>query len=367
MTSCNCNHVWNQHGGLTLVALPGFINEAQRIKKIIEGWKGAEGRIPTTVDIAIPEHGYRVNGEPYVLQSEEHICGHDCVVLASGPGTPELLIQLYLTLCYMVGRHAARIMLVVNYMPLTRSDKDEGEDELALISPIVHLLEAGAYGDLGRIVTVDLHAEQEVGVGSKSGLVTEVSLARKLLRLVVGKIVADHPGERVVLMFPDDGARKRFKSAVKRVVDEIAKQLGVEITVVFGQKRRESSRSSDLIGIGGEVESLRGAHVIIFDDELAEGGTANNTAKAIKEPAYGALSCTAVVPHGVLCGKAASLLSSPDSGLDHIYVSDTIPVENRPALERLTTSGKLTVMPWCEDLAEIIYRLHWNKDIRSMR
>lgn len=79
----------NNHGGLTLVPMPGFILMAEEVKKIIES-----KHTDTLVDIAIPEFGWRASGEPFVRLYKKYIGGHDCIVVASGPGTYEMLGQL---------------------------------------------------------------------------------------------------------------------------------------------------------------------------------------------------------------------------------------------------------------------------------
>lgn len=351
----------NRNGGLTLVPMTNFVARAHEIKDAIEALKSPR-RHPTAVDIAIPEFGERASGEPFVKLSKDHIGGHDCVILGSGPGTYKNLIQLQLALAYLVGRRAGRITTILGYLPLTRSDKDEGDKELALVASIIHLLEAASYGQLSRIIAFDLHAAQEVAVGSKPGLITEVSLVRKILHRTIGDIRTTDPSTKICIMFPDDGALKRFEPAVAKT----EKDMGLELPVVIGQKRRTSSKNSSLIGISGDTDSVQSAHVIGVDDEIAGGGTSIQTAKAIKQ-FFGAKAYHAAVVHGVLCGEAPSLLADPACGVDTIYTSDTIPVDCRPELERLLVSNRLRIIPTAGELAEVIYRHHWDESIRSMR
>jgi len=224
---------YNRNGGLTLVPLPGFIDLAAQIKELIEKLTGPK-RHPTKVDIAIPEFGERASGEPYVRLSKDHIVDHDCVVITSGPGTYKMLVQLQLALAYLVGRRAGRIAAVTNYLPLTRSDKDEGEYELALISMIINLIESAASGKLDRIIAVDLHAAQEVTVGSKPGFITEVSLVRPILQKVITDIKTADRDAKICILFPDEGSQKRFEAAVEKTL----KQFNLEATFICGQKRR---------------------------------------------------------------------------------------------------------------------------------
>src|SRR3989339_1103026 len=156
---------YNGHGGLTLVPLPGFVDLANQLKEAIEHRNHKETDPPTTVDIAVPEFGLRSNQEPFVRLGKEHIGGHDCVVLTSGPGTYQMIIQLLLILGYLAGRRAGRITVITGYFPLSRSDKDEGSMELALPRLIVDLMQTAADGRLDRIIAMDLHSPQVVMAG----------------------------------------------------------------------------------------------------------------------------------------------------------------------------------------------------------
>ena len=347
---------FNQHGGLTLVPLPGFETLAQKVKTKIENDGYA---FETSVDIAEPELGYRSSGEPYMRLGKEHIAGHDCVVLASGPGTPELLTQLLLVLRYLSGRRASRIAAVTGYFPLGRSDKDEGIKEFALPPLIIDLMMMATYNSLDRVIAVDLHAPQVVMSG-RTGFITEVTLARRVLQRAIEEALA--LGEPVCLCFPDDTAAKRVESALAM----ISTDLGIELPAVYGVKRRKTSRSSQLKSLFGDLEALSGATVLNFDDEIATGGTNLASAQAIKE-SYNAARVWAVVTHGVLCGPAADNFMAADCPVDRVFITDTIPVEGRPELAPLIERGRLDVTEWWPDLSWILYHHHWNLSIRELR
>lgn len=347
---------FNQHGGLTLVPLPGFESLARQVKDKLEG-NGF--RFETTVDIAAPEFGERSSGEPYVRLGKQHIAGHDCVVLGSGPGTPTVLTQLLLLLRYLVGRRASRIALVTGYFPLGRSDKDEGGTEFALPPLIIDLMMMATYQKLDRVIAVDLHAPQVVMSG-RTGFITEVSMVRRVLQRAVEEALA--LGEPVCLCFPDDTAAKRMEGAVAI----IGEQLGIELPAVYGVKRRKSSVASTLKSLFGDVEALRGATVLNLDDEIATGGTNIASAAAIKQD-HGAARIWAVVTHGVLCGPAAERFAATDCPVDRLFITDTIPVEDRRELRPLIDTGRLDVTEWCADLSWILYHHHWNLSIRELR
>ena len=347
---------FNQHGGLTLIPMPGFESLALEVTSRVEA---GSYEFDTAIDVADFEFGYRVNGEPYVRLGKEHIAGHDCVVLTSGPGTPGMLLQLMLILRYLSGRRASRITVVTGYFPLGRSDKDEGNLEFALPPLIIDLMMMATYSRLDRVIAVDLHAPQVVMSG-RTGFITEVSMVRRMLKRAVDEAMAlGHP---ICLCFPDDTAAKRMESAVAQT----SEQLGITFPVVYGAKRRKSSRKSTLAGLFGQVDAIDGATVLNLDDEIATGGTNIDSAANLKAR-FGAARVWAVVTHGVLCGPAADRFGEPSCPVDRVFISDTIPVSTRPELTPLIESGRLDVTSWASDLGWILYHHHWNLSIRELR
>lgn len=353
------NGPFNRHGGLTLLPMSGFGPMAERVAaKIVEiGREDGEDRWETPVDIAVPKFGLRSNGEPFLQLGKRHVGGHDCVLITSGPGTPQMLLQTQLALQYLAARRAGRTTLVTGYFPLSRSDKDEGGLEFALPPFVIHGFMGASDGKLDRIIAVDLHAPQVVMSG-RTGLITELSQTRRVLKRAIEDAVAT--GRPIVVAFPDDGAQKR---SVK-VLDALERELGIPIPSVCGVKRRTSSTESRLLQVFGRTEHIRGATVLCADDEIATGGTNIATAKAMKDQ-YGAAAVYAVVTHGVLCERAPDRFSEPGCAVDRIYCSDTIPVENRPELASLVADGRLVVESWAKDLAWAVYNHHWDLSIRD--
>jgi len=350
---------YNRNGGLTLVPMPGFETLAALVKQQVEQRRDQ----PTPVDIVHPVFDLRVNGEPFLQLGKEHVGGHDCVVLTSGPGTYEMAGQLFLLLRYLAGRRAARIAVVTGYFPWSRSDKDEGHLEFALPPLAVDLMVAASRGKLDRVIAVDLHAPQVVMSGG-TGLITEVSLIRRVISCAIKAACVKADAASVVVCFPDDMAAKRAEEAVERAWQDVV-GMGAPYTV-HGAKRRKDSKESRLKLLYGDVDEVRDSIVLSFDDEIATGGTNINAGSVLKET-HGAREVWAVVTHGVLCGSAAERFADPACAIDRLFITDTIPVENRPALQPLIASGRLTVVPWGEDLGKIIFFHHWDMSVREMR
>ncbi len=352
---------FNRHGGLTLVPTPGFEKLAEEVKGKVEAIGVREKHNETPVDIVMPTFGTRASGEIFLQLGKEHIGGHDCVVFTSGPGTPFMLNRLEMLLAYLAGRRAGRITIVCGYLPLGRSDKDEGTLELAMAPLPIYLMKRASEDKLDRIISVDLHAPQVVMSGGP-GIITEVSLVRRLLTHAVNDAISEGNGTKICLVFPDDGAVKRVESAIEQLKDRFKR----EFPLVCGTKRRQSSKDSRVGRLYGDLEALRDAIALTVDDEIATGGTNVNVAIVLKTQ-YEAVRVWGVVTHGVLCGDAPQRFLQPECPVDRIYVTDTIPVEGRAELQPLLAAGRLKVVSWADDLGWICYQHHWDQSLREMR
>lgn len=354
----------NRNGGLTLVPMPGFEAVAYKIKDLIEIrslkiTKEHPTGCFTPVDIAIPVFGLRPSKEPFVQLGKSHVGEHNCFVLTSGPGTYRMMMQLILVVGHLAARKASRMTVVSGYFPLARSDKDEGELELALPPFFMRALMGVSQGLLKRIVCADPHSDQMVMAGDP-GVITPVYLTLRILRHVVAE--AMKVSSNICLAFPDDTAAKRYEPAVAI----LEKELGVSFPFVSTAARRKSGNEKHIKYIVGDVEKMKDAIVIALDDETATGGSQIKAANRFKKD-YGAKEVWAAVTHGVLCGEAPNLFLASDCPVDHLYVTDTIPVEGRADLDQLFSSGRLHVISWIEDFAEIIYHLHWGRNARGIR
>ncbi|MSU75316.1 MAG: ribose-phosphate pyrophosphokinase [Candidatus Magasanikbacteria bacterium] len=346
---------FNLNGGLTLMPMPCFGPLVDELKTRIE----AKTERRTPIDIAEPILSLHANNEPRIKLGKNHIGGHDVVVIATGPGTYEMIVQLLFVLGQLRARRPRRMALVLGYMPLCRSDKDEKDQELALASHMVRLILAAAYNKLDRIIVPDLHSSQAVQA-AEMGVMTEVTLGRRVLQRAIEDARREYPDRKICVLFPDNGANNRYSNSFQ----EICERIEVTLPGVCGLKQRWDSNRSKLLGLVGETEALRDAIVISIDDEIATGGTNINTAIEVKKN-YGAFQYWAGAAHGVLCGDAPTLFADPGCAVDKLYFTDTIPFHTRPHLDPMR--HKVTVVPWANDLAQIIYHHHWDESIREMR
>ena len=346
---------FNQNGGLTLVPMPGFGGLADNIKRLIE----SKPRF-TKIDIATPIISSRPSGEPFVILPKDHIGGHDCMILTSGPGTREKLIDTMLVLGYLVGRKARRINLISGYLPLSRSDKDEGTTELALLPMIISWLVSASFGELRRIVSCNLHSPQSVMAG-RPGFITEISMVRRVLKRVLLDVRNLFPDKSVTLLLPDENAQKRFELEITRV----KRETGIEFSIICAQKRHTDTKTK-IVGLSGDVDQINDSVIISLDDEVSTLGTTVEAISFIRQRyVFGKFLAAAV--HGVLSGSATEILDDINSPIDRLYLTDTIPLHNRPRIDPLIKNEKIIVVSWENDLAEVIDHLHWDESIREIR
>jgi ribose-phosphate pyrophosphokinase len=128
----------------------------------------------------------------------------------------------------------------------------------------------------------------------------------------------------------------------------------LKLPVAAGSKKR---LSDDRVVIDALVGDVDGKNVIVFDDEIANGGTVVEVLERLRERRVKQISvaCT----HGLFTGKAiARLKAQPD--IFEIVATDTVPVS---ADKRLPNMTVLSVAPV---LAEAIHRIHVGESVSGL-
>ena len=105
----------------------------------------------------------------------------------------------------------------------------------------------------------------------------------------------------------------------------------------------------------GDVE---GKDAIIYDDEIATGGSIKEAARILRE--LGARSVRVGVTHPVFSGSAVETLTS--ANLDELVVTDSIPVSP----ERAKQMPNLKVLSTAALFGDAILRIHGGRSISEM-
>ncbi|MCD6218366.1 ribose-phosphate pyrophosphokinase [bacterium] len=203
---------------------------------------------------------------------------------------------------------AKRITLVMPYYAYARSEKKD-HPRIPITAALVGKLVKTA--GVSRILTMDLHAEAIQGFFD--GPVDQL-LARKL--------VSDHIKqmglENIVAVSPDVGGANRTRGYAHRLKCPLA----------ILDKRRQNGKVT-IFNVFGDVKDKT---VIIFDDEIASGGTMKDASIALKDK--GAIEIYAAVTHPVFGDGIQENLKK--SAFKEIIVTNTIPVNLDPPIDNLT-------------------------------
>ncbi|MEX2206478.1 MAG: ribose-phosphate diphosphokinase [Myxococcota bacterium] len=247
--------------------------------------------------------------------------GADVVyVQTSAPPVNENLVEALLSLDAIRAARPRRLTALLPYLPYARSDRPETPEGPVQARLIAELLEcAGA----DRIVAVDLHSPQLVGFYRIPAL--ELSALHALVSAIRAWRLDDP-----VIVSPDLGGAKRAGAA--------AAALGVPL-VLFRKQRRGREVTSELLG------EVANRSVVIFDDEIATGGTMIAAARIAL--VRGARAVSAAATHAVFAGDVLARLAQ--AGIERVLVSDTIPL-------REAAAGKLEVVSVAPALAEALTR-----------
>ena len=139
-----------------------------------------------------------------------------------------------------------------------------------------------------------------------------------------------------------------------KIAGHFAKRLGLPMAII--DKRRlddtEKAQSSALIG------DVRGKEAIIYDDEIATGGSIQEAARILRN--FGAKRIRVGVTHAVLSGPALDRLKSAE--LDELVVTYTIPMTDANA----KGLPNLTVLSTAKLFADAIVRIHEGRSVSAI-
>ena len=231
---------------------------------------------------------------------------------------------------------AASITAVVPYFGYARQDRRPRATRAAITAKLVADMISGS--GVGRVLTLDLHAEQIQGFFGIP--VDNVYGSPVLLGDVWRKQYAD-----LIVVSPDVGGVVRARAFAKRLDD-------ADLAII--DKRRPRPNESKVMNIIGEVE---GRSCVLIDDMVDTAGTLCLAAQALKDE--GAERVVAYITHAVLSGGAVERIGK--SALDELVVTDTVPLSAAgaacPRIRQLSVASLL---------AETIRRIRDEESVSSL-
>jgi ribose-phosphate pyrophosphokinase len=246
----------------------------------------------------------------------------------------DTIMELFLILDALRSASARRITAVIPYFSYARSDKKDAPRISITGRLMADLIKtAGA----NRVLTMDLHSDAVHGffsipVDHLTAVPYFVAHFRERLNLVKAVVVATDAG----------GAKRagRFAGCIHLPMAIIDKRRVADTEVVQGL-------------VVGEVKKR---DAIIFEDEIATGGTLAASVKTLMDA--GVRSIHVGATHGVLCGPAVKRLV--ESSIESVAVTDTV------HLPREKQAGKIQILSVAPLFAEAIRRIHTGESVGAL-
>jgi len=269
----------------------------------------------------------------------ENVRNHFAVVVHTQvPPINERLIELFALLDAIKGAQPADILVVFPYYPYARSDKKNQPRISTMGYRLAHIL-THSFG-IGRVLLLDPHDDHIKHYFDP--VADEISSIYLFVDYLERNVFASRPKERSALVFPDEGASKRY-SGVARLL---------RIPTAYIDKSRHNNREEpEAKGIVGEV---RNKFCLMIDDEILTGKTAIEDAKKILTE--GAQEVWMLAPHAVFADKRMAksrlIKKLEDSSIQKFIVTNSIPLDSR----LIAGMEKFTVLSIASLLAEAIKR-----------
>ena len=271
------------------------------------------------------------------IEIHENVRGQDVFLMQSTCApTNDNVMELMIMADAIRRASAQRITAVVPYFGYARQDRRPRSARVPISAKVV--ADMMDISGIDRVLTVDLHADQIQGFFKMP--VDNVYGSPVL----VDHAMAQHY-ENPIVVSPDVGGVVRARA--------IAKQLD-DLDLAIIDKRRQQANESRVMHIIGDV---RGKTCLLVDDMVDTAGTLCQAAQALKEE--GALRVVSYVTHPVFSGSAVERIA--ESHIDHIYVTDTIPLTSEARACR-----KIVQLSLDRVLAEAIRRVSNEESISAM-
>ena len=262
---------------------------------------------------------------------------HVFIIQPTAPRVNDSIMELLFMIDAAKRSSAAEVSAIIPYFGYSRQDRKE-MPRVPISSSVVTtmLTRSGA----SRIVTIDIHSEQQQGFTQIPWDNLYGSYA--LLPGIQSEHLAD-----LVVASPDKGGLLRATG--------YAKLLDAKgVALVYKQRDVTLNNKSEALAMIGDV---KGKNVLLVDDMLDTGGTIVHAANYLSE--QGAKSIRVAVTHGVFSGNAMEQIGK--SAIDEVIITDTI--EQR---EDVTRNKKIKIVSVAPLLAKAIHRITTGESISNL-
>lgn len=279
----------------------------------------------------------RFTNENIKVKIDENVREADVFVIqTSCPPVSDNLLEMLIMIDALKFASAARITAVLPYYPYVRSDKKD-ESRISITARLVADLLQAAGAD--RVLTMTLHAPQILGF-------FRIPADQLLATPILVSYFKNSDTSNSMVVATDAGAAK--------FAGHMAKRLGLPMAII-DKRRYDDNEQAQSVALIGDV---RGKDCIIFDDEIATGGSIKEAARILRE--FGAAKVRVGITHPILSGNAADVLANAE--LDELIVTDTIPVPK----EKLAAIPQLKVLSTARIFGDAILRIHGGRSLSEI-
>lgn len=210
---------------------------------------------------------------------DENIRGTDVFIVQSTFAPSDNLMELLMMIDAARRASARSIVAVIPYFGYARQDRKD-KPRVSIASKLVaNLLSAAG---VGRIITLDLHADQIQGF-------FDVPVDHVYASSIFLAYLKSLHFNNLTFASPDTGGTRRAGS--------YAKHFHTDFVICY--KQRAKPNEVEQMALVGDVE---GRNVVLLDDIVDTGGTLFRAARIIKD--NGATTVRALVTHPLLSGDA---------------------------------------------------------------
>lgn len=274
------------------------------------------------------------DGEVRVRVSMNLRRNHVFIIQPTSAPVNDHLMELVLLIDAAKRASASEVIAIVPYFGYSRQDRKEMARVPISASVIANIIQhIGA----DRIVTVDIHSEQQEGFVKIpwDNLYGSYSLIPAIKRKKLNNLI---------IASPDKGGMTRATG--------YARLLGAQgVAIVYKERDVQVNNISEALEMIGEV---KGKNVLLVDDMIDTAGTIVNAANFIKK--MGARRVFVAATHGLFSGQALEKIEK--SAIDEVIVTDTISLR-----DEVLKHPKISVASVAPLLSEVIKRIQTGDSI----
>lgn len=259
------------------------------------------------------------------------------IIQPTAPPANDHIMQLVFMIDAAKRASAREITAVISYFGYARQDRKEMPRVPISSSVVARMIEAAG---ADRIVTIDIHSEQQQGFVKVpwDNLYTSFALVPSIKKMHL---------KNLVVASPDKGGVVRATA--------FASFLKAEgIAIVFKERDISLNNRSEALDMIG---NSKGMNVLLVDDMIDTAGTISSAANLLRSK--GAKSVRVAVAHGIFSGSALSKIE--DSAIEEVLVTNTIQMRNE-----ITKHRKITVVSVAPLLAEAIRRIQTGESLSEL-